>query len=222
MSLLSLLAPARCAVCAVPGAELCAGCTRLLPRTGPTGCARCGAPGPWPVARCVECSGRRLGFARARGVLVYAGPTRRLLASWKERGRRDLTRLLVALVADAVGPPQVDVVTFVPADRERRLARGFDPPRALAAGVAGEWETQVRPLLTRVATGSALRQAGLRGAERRSNVRGAFTACDRAPPRVLLVDDVYTTGSTVSACATELRRAGARSVEVVCLARAVR
>lgn len=222
MSLLSLVAPVRCAVCLIPGPVLCTVCARLLPRIGPTGCARCGAPGPWPVERCVECTGRRLAFSRARAALVYAGPTRTLVSGWKERGRRDLTRQLVALVADVVTRPDAAVVTYVPGDRERGLKRGFEPPRALAAGLGDRWGIPCERLLGRARAAPSERQAVLRGRERRVNVRGAFAARAAAPPTVVLVDDVYTTGATASACATELRRAGARRVEVVCLARAVR
>lgn len=220
MGLLSLVAPTRCAICLLPGAIVCSSCVRLLPRVGPTGCARCGAPGPWPVERCVECVGRRLSFRRARGVLVYSGGTRSLVSAWKERGRRDLTKLLVALVGDALPRPDCDVITFVPGDRERGLVRGFAPPCALAEGLADRWNIPADRLLIR--SGTSERQAGLRGRERRANVRGVFTARAHSPPAVVLIDDIYTTGSTVGACATELRRAGARCVDVVCLARAVR
>jgi predicted amidophosphoribosyltransferase len=91
----------------------------------------------------------------------------------------------------------------------------------LAEAHGVRWQVPVASLLARTAVTSR-RQAGLPRAERGANVRGAFTAVDEAPGRIALIDDVYTTGATGSACATELRRAGARRVEVVCLARAVR
>ena len=120
-----------------------------------------------------------------------------------------------------MGRPSVDVLTPVPGDRERGRERGHVPAARLAAALADRWRLPVALLLTRTAAASK-RQAGLGRKHRRANVRGAFAAVAEAPGRVALVDDVYTTGATASACALELRRAGARHVEVVCLARAVR
>ena len=189
---------------------------------GPTGCARCGAPGAWPVERCAECTGRRLAFAQARAALVYDNRTRALVARWKEHGRRDLTKRLSELVVECVSAPVADAITFVPGDHERGLKRGHVPAEGLARALGRAWGLPTAQLLVRTGVGEAKRQASLPRAARRSNVRGTFAGFAAAPTRVVLVDDVYTTGATVAACSTELRRAGARRVEVVCLARAVR
>lgn len=220
MGLLGLVLPSRCAVCATPGPSLCETCLTSLIRIAPPVCERCGCPGAWPVRRCVECAGRRLAFARARSALVYDARARPLVSAWKERGRRDLAPVLAELVAEVLAPPQVDVLTFVPGDRERGRKRGHVPAERLAAGLATVWRLPLAPLLSR--TGHAPRQAALPRGERAANVRRGFVAHGAAPGTVALVDDVYTTGATASACATALRRAGARRVEVVCLARAVR
>ena len=172
------------------------------------------------MLRCVECSGRRLAFTCARGALLYDARARPLVSAWKERGRRDLARPLAEIVADVIARPDVDVVTFVPGDRERGRERGHVPAERLAGALGELWGLPVSRLLTRA--GRARRQAGLPRAERRGNVRGAFRARVTVSGRVALVDDVYTTGATVSACASALRRVGARRVDVVCLARAVR
>ncbi|HEX5582252.1 ComF family protein [Gaiella sp.] len=220
MGLLGLVLPSRCAVCGVPGSAVCPRCDEGLVRIGPPVCERCGCPGAWPVRRCVECAGRRLGFDRARSALVYEARARRLVSAWKERGRRDLAPTLAAIVADVLARPEVDALTFVPGDRERGRARGHVPSARLAEALAALWELPFEGLLTR--TGAAPRQAALPRRARAANVREAFAPRDTAPRRVALVDDVYTTGATASACARRLRQAGARRVEVVCLARAVR
>lgn len=218
--MLGLVLPSRCAGCEVPGPALCAPCAAALIRIGPPVCERCGCPGAWPVHRCVECAGRRLAFARARGAVVYDERARRLVSAWKERGRRDLAGPLAAIVDELVARPGADVVTYVPGDRERGRERGHVPAARLARALGERWSLPTKGLLTR--TRASVRQAALPRAERRGNVRGAFAVAGDVPRRVVLVDDVYTTGATVSACSGVLRRAGARRVEVVCLARAVR
>jgi len=220
MGLLGLVLPSRCAVCAAPGPSLCERCFDGLIRIAPPVCERCGCPGAWPVRRCVECAGRRLAFARARSAVVYDARARPLVSAWKERGRRDLAPVLAEIVAEVIAPLHVDAITFVPGDRERGRERGHVPAARLAAALASLWRLPLEPLLAR--TGAAPRQASLPRGQRGANVRGAFVAHDGVPRTVALIDDVYTTGATASACATELKRAGARYVEVVCLARAVR
>ncbi|MSO95015.1 MAG: ComF family protein [Thermoleophilia bacterium] len=142
------------------------------------------------------------------------------MTSWKERGRRDLARVAALLVTEVVARPDVDAISFVPGDRDRGLARGHAPAAALAAEVSALWSIPLRDLLRR--RPGVERQRNLPRAERRRNVSTAFTGRGPSPARVCLVDDVYTTGSTVAACASVLRREGAGRVDVVCLARAVR
>ena len=218
--LLDLLLPRRCACCALPGADLCEACLARLPRIRPPLCHGCGAPTQWPVRRCRECTGRRLGFASARAAVAYDQDVRTVVAAWKERALRGLAAFAAALVAEVVPRPPADVLTFVPADPDRVLGRGHQPARELAFRLATAWELSCSPLLDRPR--AAARQRGLGLAERRRNVRGAFAA-SRAPPTcVVLVDDVYTTGATAAEAARCLLRAGARRVDVVTFARAVR
>jgi ComF family protein len=218
--LLDLLLPQRCLVCALPGGQVCSSCTASLRRIAPPACARCGAPTAWPVARCTECAGRRLAFARARAAVEYDAPVRRIVGAWKERGLRRLAAWAAAVVAETLQPPASEVLTCVPADPDRRLRRGHHAAEALAREVARTWGIGFEPTLVRV-RGSP-RQRGLSRTERRRNAAAAFTAPEGVPAHVLLVDDVYTTGATADAAASALRKAGAREVEVVTFARTIR
>ncbi len=218
--MLDLLLPRRCLVCGVAGTQLCGGCLDGLPRLGPPLCARCGAPTAWPVSRCRECAGRRIAFASARAAVAYDDAVRRIVSAWKERGLRALADEAAGVVAATLPSPAAATVTFVPPDAGRRLERGHHPAERLARALAARWELRCEPLLAR--RGAGRRQRGLALAERRKNVAHAFRGTARAPTRVILVDDVYTTGATVSAAASALRVVGARTIDVVTFARAVR
>jgi len=220
VNIINLLLPAKCVVCASGGEQLCDGCRESLPLLRPPLCERCGAPSAWPVARCRECSGRRLAFASARAAVEYDGSVRRFVAAWKERGLRRLAAEAAELVVGAVPPPRVAMLAFVPPDRERVLLRGHHPAERLAYELGARWNVPVRPLLAR--TRAVPHQRGLSRADRRRNVAGAFRPAARAPARVGLVDDVYTSGATAAAASSALRRGDARRVEVITFARVVR
>ena len=217
---LDLLLPLHCAVCRRVGDAVCAVCRALLVRLAPPLCARCGAPGAWPVRRCAECAGRRIAFASARAAILYDERARQLVSAWKERGQRRLAAEAAAIVADVLVRPDVAALTFVPADGERTLRRGHRPAEALARGLGQLWDVPVETLLRR--TKSVERQRGLGLKERRQNVAGVFAAARASPTAVCLIDDIYTSGATATAAASALRKGGARRVEVVTFARAVR
>lgn len=166
-------------------------------------------------AGCRECAGRRLAFETARAAVAYDADVRTIVRGWKERGLRGLGVEAARVVADRLPRADVELVTSVPPDGERRLRRGYHPAEQLARALAERWQLPCEPLLNRV--GRTRRQRGLSLSERRRNVVHAFAARP-FEGAVLLVDDVYTTGATAHAAASALRT----RVEVVTFARAIR
>jgi predicted amidophosphoribosyltransferase len=172
------------------------------------------------VERCRECAGRRLAFATATSAYAYAGPAVPFVRAWKERGLRRLAPLAAELVLAQLERPAADVITYIPPDRVRQLERACHPAQSLARELAARWGLACEPLLER--TRATERQATLPLARRGGNVRNLFGATGAIVGRVLLVDDVYTSGSTSSAAAGALRRAGAGRIDVLTFARAIR
>jgi len=165
--------------------------------------------------------GKDFAFTTARAAVAYDERARALVGGWKERGIRKLAVTAAEIVVDALERPRIAALTYVPPDAERTLKRGHHPAARLALELGVRWQLPVRKLLLR--RRSLPPQRGLSRAERRRNVRGAFGARERdLPPRIGLIDDVYTTGATASAAASALRAAGARDVRVITFARTVR
>ena len=142
------------------------------------------------------------------------------MLAWKERALRPIGSLAAELVVQVVPRPAADVITYIPPDGDRSLKRGHHPAHRLARELATAWGLELCPLVAR--RRPVAQQARLPLAERRRNVRGAFRASGDVPRRVVLVDDVYTTGATANAASTALRAGGARRIDVISFARAVR
>jgi predicted amidophosphoribosyltransferase len=220
-SLADLVWPPRCAGCDLPGTLLCARCRDALPliERAPA-CPRCGAPDG--AHGCAECGRTTFAFEAARCAGVLEWPLSRLVTLHKDAGELRLTPVLAALAAEAAGEwaEWAQAAAFVPAAPGALLRRGFDHGALLAAafGAAAGGLAVVDALEARPRRD----QRGLNRERRRENARSSLRRLARAftPPRVLLLDDVFTTGATLDAATLALREAGARQVRVIAVARA--
>jgi ComF family protein len=225
------LFPGHCEICglASPGPlPLCQGCREdLLPNAHC--CRQCALPlEPANLSgadtRCGACLANPPPFDRAIAPWIYCDHFAYLVKRWKFHGEWRLTPLLASLWLGSVpGLPEVDMLVPVPLNWRRMLRRGRNQSQVLAkhlqsiSPIAGAARLDARSV-RRVRSTAA--QSGMDARQRRSNLRGAFTASKRYDNlRIAIIDDVLTTGATASAMARVLRTAGAGRIDVWCLAR---
>jgi ComF family protein len=226
-ALLDVLFPPRCAACRelLPASDrpsreggLCEVCeTTLEPIL--SACFRCGLPGP-SAKSCDACRRDEPAFDSAHAAFLYGAAIAHVLHRFKYEDKAALARPLGEHIA-RLPLPEADVVMPVPLHPSRRRERTYDQALFLAQRVAAKRQLACESLLlARVKATS--RQVGQHRAERQRNMDGAFDVKGSvAGARVLLIDDVVTTGATASSCAATLKKAGARSVHVASVARAV-
>jgi len=189
-------------------------------------CSMCHAPfvNDWPLDEhgvCAACRSGLRGFDRAASFGMYEGALRSLIHLFKYSGMKPLARPLAAYLERTISIDEAyDAVVAVPLYWRKRWSRGFNQAELLARHVAkGRGIPLMSPLRRKRSTAT---QAGLASAGRRRNVAGAFVLKSNqnlAGKKILLIDDVMTTGATASACASVLKRGGATSVSLLTLAR---
>ena len=216
----------RCLFCGqTQSHQVCPSCLVLLARLDGPLC-RCGLHHPAgspdgviPAPLCGRCLRQPPPFTASQAPLHYSFPLDRLIGRYKYRGDLVAERGIEQLLADTPCPwPDMDALCPLPAHWRRRWQRGFDQSQRLTDRLAGLWKMPSLPALQRQQ--STPMQQGLSRSQRRRNLRGAF-ACARPVSglKLVLVDDVMTTGSSARAASECLLRHGAAEVRVWTLAR---
>ena len=154
--------------------------------------------------------------------LYYRGGYREALHQYKFQGQKGLSRPLGRLMAREVLrlPGDFDGVAFVPLSKQGLRHRGYDQSQRLAKAVAHALGLPLSPLLTKVRDTKTQHTLGRR--DRRENVEGAYSAGPAEGLRLLLIDDIVTTGATLCQCAQALYKSGAREVRGLCAANAIK
>lgn len=234
-ALLDILFPPLCHGCKtfIPDAgelHLCPDCLAQSPLISSPHCTVCGLPFLTEGGidhRCGGCGDDPPAFAAARAAVLFAGPVRELIHRFKYGKKVQHSRPLALLAARQLGEfaaaNAADLIIPVPLHVKRLRQRGFNQAVLLGEILAKKWRLPLsRKNLSRIRWTEP--QINLTAAERKQNVRGAFALKDAAAireRRIILLDDVYTTGSTVAECARTLKKGGAEAVFVVTVARAV-
>lgn len=229
---LSLFYPSLCVTCSADiaiGEYLCADCNATAPRIKPPFCERCSEPFPGAITEsfsCANCAHRTLHFDAAVAAYRSRGVVRKLVHDFKYGRQFHLRHTLGSWLSETLTDPRLrgrrfDVVVPVPLHPARKRERGFNQAQVLAELVSAKISVPLRGVLERIRYTTT--QTAFDRAERMENLHNAFRLRKNAnvrDSRVLLIDDVLTTGSTLSECARVLKKAGAVSVHAATAARA--
>lgn len=242
--LLSILFPVRCVHCGTAGNWLCPDCAAALAPIGPHQCRRCGRPALHDVKGCPECRGRELSFSAASAAFHYEGSARSLVHRLKYSGQRRLAAFMADISAPALaewisgmsaaasenagpaGLTEADrgfTLTFVPLHSSKLVSRGYNQAGMYSRALARLLGLPIRGLLSRHLP--TMPQNRLDFAQRRNNLNGSILPDRKArvvTGRVVLIDDVYTTGATAAECARILNQDLGVQVFIWTFARTVR
>lgn len=212
-----------------PGEYLCQECDAKATRIAPPFCAKCSEPFEGAITgtfTCANCAHRTIHFDAAVAAYRGRGIVRRIIHDFKYGRQIHLRHLVGRWLRAALDDPRLrgrgfDVIVPVPLHPTRKRERGFNQASLLAELLSAQISIQSRPLLERIRYTTT--QTALDRAERMENLHNAFRLrknMNVRDLRVLLIDDVLTTGSTLSECARVLKDAGVISVHAATAARA--
>jgi ComF family protein len=223
-SILDFALPPRCPGCGIVvqgDDELCVDCWRSLDFLTGSGCVSCGVPIAPGIAICGPCLAQPPQHDGAASAVIYGKVARQIILRLKHGRRIGLSRLVAHLMSRHI--PEGDwLIVPVPLHRWRIWSRGFNQSALIARHLADQSGLPMSPdALDRYKRTPVL--GGLSAKGRRDVLRSAFGARNQVVTgrRILLIDDVYTSGATTNACARALKRSGAVEVRVLCWARVV-
>lgn len=230
-SIVDIVYPRRCPVCSdivIPKSEkICPDCRNKLQIIKEPRCKKCSKPiERQEVEYCFDCSTRQFHYRYGISLWVYDKTMRKSIADYKYKGKKEFadfyTEELLKYYRENILKIMPDALIPVPLHKSKQLKRGFNQAELLARGIGKELHI---PVITSVLyrNKKTLPQKELSNKERLKNLQQAFQIDlkelhkNEMPRRVILVDDIYTTGSTIEACCTALRNAGVEEVYFISL-----
>ena len=232
-SFVRILYPAYCASCRIPlvlnEIYLCTACTQSIETLKPPLCLKCADPLPPYDGRytvCSPCRSRKPHFDRGYGLVKYEGPVKTLFHQIKFEGKSWLIKVFMDRTLDHPLSKELDhydLITFVPLDFFKQRQRGFNQA-FLIANMLNKMNPEMKSKFCRLLKKRRRTspQSQLRREERLTNLKDAFGVTDRKKidgKRILLIDDIFTTGSTINECAKVLKEHGAERVDFFACAR---
>jgi competence protein ComFC len=216
LTTLDFIIPQRCLICNVEIEKnlLCRNCIDYMPEVNAPMCIKCGRPVK-KKNTCIYCK-TDSHIDHGRSWLLFISPVDSVIHHFKYRNKTKLSRFFGQAMTTIIRSDHVmknaDILTPVPLFWWKQLRRGYNQSQLLADSIASDCHIESRPLLKRVK--NTRTQTKLSDTARRDNVSGAFTVThqDVENKKVIVVDDVMTTGATINECARVLKQAGASEV----------
>jgi ComF family protein len=232
LKMISFVYPVTCSCCGEDvdcrlGVSICEKCMEKMPVISGLACKKCGLPLKDGGMHCYKCLKNPSGFKAdaARCLYLYEGYARKLILKFKYSDRmflaKDFGRVLSVKLRECDFYPEIDLITSVPLNLLRRIKRGYNQSALLAGEISKRTglPSQNKILLRKKMTKP---QFKLSKEEREENIENSFYVKDAVfvkNKNVLLIDDIITTGATISACAEVLKKSGAKKVYALALAR---